>query len=496
MMSNNSGSECRFLSGGGEMGALMRAFAWERSPLGSPDGWHQTLRTSVRLLLNSGHPMFIWYGPDLIQFYNDAYRKTLGPERHPSALGQGGRACWAEIWDIIGPQIDYVMQGKGSTWDEDRLVPLTRNGHLENVWWTYSYVPIDGEDGDVAGVLVVCNDVTAQHLAREALENQTEYLRQLFDQAPGFMAVLRGPDHIFELTNASYNRLTRNRDVLGRSIREAFPEVEGQGYFELLDEVYGTGKAHVGKRMPLTMQASSNETAMQLYVDFVYAPLVDKNGVTTGVFVEGIDVTDHIHNEERLRLINDELQHRVKNTLAVVSAIATQSFRGSNNDAALAAFQGRLGALAKAHDALTVENGAKTSVARVIEGAIGPHRAGEDRFSISGPSIALGSKQAVALAMAVHELGTNAIKYGALSNSAGRIDISWKESRTESLPTFQLQWQERDGPVVAKPFRTGFGSRLIGRIIEGDFGGEVEIRYETSGVSCRVTAPMLNLCTE
>ena len=77
--------------------------------------------------------MFIWYGTDLIQFYNDAYRKTMGPERHPSALGQRGRDCWAEIWPIISPQIDHVMQGKGSTWDEERLVPVTRNGRVENV---------------------------------------------------------------------------------------------------------------------------------------------------------------------------------------------------------------------------------------------------------------------------------------------------------------------------------------------------------------------------
>jgi PAS domain-containing protein len=272
-------AEPRFLAGGGEMGALMRAYDWGSSSLGTPNGWPQTLRTSVRLLLNAGHPMFLWYGPDLIQFYNDAYRKTLGPERHPSALGQHGRDCWAEIWGIIGPQINYVMQGEGSTWDEERLVPVTRNGALENVWWTYSFVPIDGEDGGVTGVLVVCNDVTGQHIARESLQNQTERLRQLFDQAPGFMAVLRGPDHIFELTNASYNRLFGDRPLLGKPVREVFPEVEGQGFFERLDEVYRTGKDHVGRRVPLAMQARSGEPLKQLFLDFVYAPIRDKEVV-------------------------------------------------------------------------------------------------------------------------------------------------------------------------------------------------------------------------
>jgi two-component sensor histidine kinase len=484
-------AEPRFLAGGGEMGALMRAFDWGASSLGSPNRWPQTLRTSVRLLLNAGHPMFLWYGPDLIQFYNDAYRKTLGPERHPSALGQHGRDCWAEIWSIIGPQINYVMQGKGSTWDEERLVPVTRNGALENVWWTYSFVPIDGEDGGVTGVLVVCNDVTDQHIARETLQNQTERLRQLFDQAPGFMAVLRGPDHIFELTNASYNRLFGNRPLLGKPVREVFPEVEGQGFFERLDEVYRTGKDHVGRRVPLAMQARSDEPPKQLFLDFVYAPILDGDGRPTGVFVEGVDVTDHIQNEGRLRLINEELQHRVKNTLAVVSAIASQTFRGSNSNA-LSTFQGRLSAFAKAHDALAVENGTKASIEHVIDGALAPHRAGEGRFSISGPPLVLGSKQAVALAMAIHELGTNAIKYGALSTSGGRVDISWQRA-VDNSSTFQFRWEEKNGPVVAKPSRTGFGSRLIDRIIGGDFGGEVELNYEPSGVICRVTAPMQNL---
>jgi PAS domain-containing protein len=112
------------------------------------------------------------------------------------------------------PQIDYVMQGKGSTWDEDRLVPVTRNGRLEDVWWTYGYNPID-EEGRVAGVLVICMDVTQQHLSKLALERQMNDLQDLFEQAPGFMAVLRGPDHVFALANASYRALVGDRPVQG-----------------------------------------------------------------------------------------------------------------------------------------------------------------------------------------------------------------------------------------------------------------------------------------
>jgi len=166
-----------FLAGGGEMGALTRAHDWSSSPLGRPESWPQSLRTAVRLVLNTNHPMFIWWGPQLIQFYNDAYRQTMGPERHPSALGQGGRECWAEIWHIIGPQIEQVMSGGGATWHENQLVPVTRHGGLQQVYWTYGFSPIDQDDG-IGGVLVVCRDVTEDFIAAAALrEREAELAR-------------------------------------------------------------------------------------------------------------------------------------------------------------------------------------------------------------------------------------------------------------------------------------------------------------------------------
>jgi len=177
MLDINRSTSVDFLAGGGEMGALTRAFDWSATAVGSPDRWPQSLRTTLRLLLNSNHPMFIWWGPELIQFYNDAYRQTMGPERHPSALGQRGRECWAEIWPIIGPQIEQVMSGGGATWHEDQLVPVTRHGALEQVWWTYGYSPID-EDGRIGGVLVICRDVTKEHRAAQVLrEREAELAR-------------------------------------------------------------------------------------------------------------------------------------------------------------------------------------------------------------------------------------------------------------------------------------------------------------------------------
>jgi PAS domain S-box-containing protein len=177
MLSTSKSSYADFLAGGGEMGSLMRAYDWSASPLGRPESWPQSLRTAVRILLNTNQPMFIWWGEELIQFYNDAYRQTMGPERHPSALGQRGRECWAEIWDVIGPEVDHVMSGGVATWHENELIPVTRHGRLEEVYWSYGFSPID-DHGGIGGVFVLCRDVTKDYLASVALrEREAELAR-------------------------------------------------------------------------------------------------------------------------------------------------------------------------------------------------------------------------------------------------------------------------------------------------------------------------------
>ena len=352
-----------FLAGGGELGALTRAFDWSKTSLGPPEAWPQSLRVTVRLVLTSRHPMFIWWGPELIQFYNDAYRETMGPERHPGALGARGRECWDEIWDIIGPQIEYVMTGNGATWHEDQLVPVTRHGRREDVWWTYSFGPIDFE-GEVGGVLVVCKDVTSEHRTREALH-----------------------------------------------------------------------------------------------------------------------------------LVNEELKHRVKNTLTVLGAVATQTFRDPSSKADLAKYQGRLAVFGRAHDLLTAANWAAAPLRDVVGTALTPYRTGEARFTVSGPALIVKSRQALALSLAIHELATNALKYGALSAAGGHVSISWTCEGQETQPNFVFIWQELGGPPVSDPAGVGFGSRLISRVLQDDFGGTVEVTYQATGLICRLTAPLENLAT-
>lgn len=154
-----------FMRGGGTMGALIRAHDWIPA-LGPPESWPQSLRTVIRLMLNTQHPMFVFWGPDHICLYNDAYISFIGPEQHPRMLGAPGKQVWEQIWDVIGPQIELVMSGGGATWHEDQCIPLFRHGALDETYFTYSYSPIDEErmPSGVGGVLVVCAETSQKVL--------------------------------------------------------------------------------------------------------------------------------------------------------------------------------------------------------------------------------------------------------------------------------------------------------------------------------------------
>ena len=167
-----------FLAGGGECGQLARALDWSTTPLGNPSTWPGSLRAIVAMMLRSRHPMFLWWGPALIQIYNDAYLPSFGAGKHPAAMGQKGAECWQEIWPIISPQIDGVLYEQRASWNEDHLVPIFRNDRIEEVYWTYGYSPVIDDSGAVGGVLVVCTETTPRVLA----ERRARTMRLLGDR--------------------------------------------------------------------------------------------------------------------------------------------------------------------------------------------------------------------------------------------------------------------------------------------------------------------------
>ena len=299
-----------FLARGGELGALIRAHDWASTSLGPPQGWTQPLRTAVRLILNSGHPMYIWWGPGLLCLYNDAYRKSIGPERHPSSLGLPAQQVWAEIWPIIGRQVEHVMAGLGATWHENQLVPITRDGKLEDVYWTYSYSPLDDSSAPygVGGVLVVCSETTATVLTAKRREEEAARQREMFSQAPGFIIVMSGAEHRVEFVNDAHRRLFASDGWSGKTIREAFPDLSGQGFFELLDRVYETGEPYRAEKTPVRFRPAGSRVEEIRFLDFTYAPVRDEQRSVVGVFCEGFDATRQIEAEKALRQQEEQLR--------------------------------------------------------------------------------------------------------------------------------------------------------------------------------------------
>jgi len=307
-------TEIDFLLGGGEMGALIRQYPWADSSLGNPSGWPTPLRIMVRLLLTTNHPMFVFWGPEFICLYNDAFSRSQGPEKHPQMLGARGRIVWAEIWHLIGEQIDHVMSAKGATWQENQLVPITRHGRKEDVYWTYGYSPIDDPAAPlgVGGVLVVCTETTQQVLNASRLREAEARWRELFEQAPGFMCSLSGPEHIFEFCNPAYFALIDRDDVIGKRLIDALPWASEQGFIDILDRVYSLGESFVATGARMAVPGRHGSVEVIRYVDFVYQPIVGDNEQVKGIFVLGSDVTERVvanqalrKSEERLRIACD-----------------------------------------------------------------------------------------------------------------------------------------------------------------------------------------------
>ncbi len=240
-----------FLKGGGEMGDRTRRYPWAESSLGPPDQWPKSLQTTVSIILSSRFPMFLWWGPDLIQFYNDAYRPSLGSTgKHPTALGQKGKDCWPEIWDIIYPLIDQVRTTGEPTWSEDQLVPIYRDGAIQDVYWTFGYSAVLGETDNVEGVLVICTETTQKVVYLRELAESKKELEFAIDAADlgtwdldpatnRFTANARlkqwfglQPDEEIDLSKAIDVMHEADRDRVTRAIRYALQPDSG-GYYDI-----------------------------------------------------------------------------------------------------------------------------------------------------------------------------------------------------------------------------------------------------------------------
>lgn len=472
----------------------------------------------------------------------------------------------------------------------------------------------------------------------------------MFDRAPSFMALLSGPEHVFEIANPAYLAIIGDRPVIGLRVADALPDAAAQGYVDILDRVFRTALPYSTSGAHFRRQREPGGPVVDLYLDFVYQPMIDENGVVDGIFVEGFDVTARvlqvkrqealIELGDRIRdlddvpviaqaaaeivarvigasragfgtvdaaretvlmhpnwcaegvepvtgqhhfrdygsfiedlkqgrtviigdvardprtsgsaealhaigisvlvnvpivehgalelvvfahypharelstedldfirqvgdrtqasisragarrhqdVLNQELSHRLKNTLAMVQAIASRTLKGLADEPPVHVFMKRLHALAAAHNVLLQQNWSGAPVEDVVASALGSMEA-VDRLDIQGPSLHLGARIALSMSLLLHELGTNALKYGALSNGEGTVEIRWWTERRDDVDSFVFRWTEKEGPAVAGRTGRGFGSRLIEMGLMGS--GHASMDFRPEGLVAELTAPL------
>jgi PAS domain S-box-containing protein len=308
------GTSTHFLEGTGELRSLIRSHDWSASPLQGPDTWPQSFKTLVGFALDSKFPMFLAWGKELACVYNDAYLEVLGV-KHPWALGQRFQEVWPELWNELFPFVERAMSGE-AVYLENMPLTMYRNGYEEATWFTFTYSPIRDDAGIVQGMCCTCVETTQHMLAERQRALEIERLQSLFQQTPGFMALMSGPEHVYELTNPTYLQLLGHRNVIGQGIREALPELAGQGYFEILDRVFASGEPFIGEALPVKLQRQPNSPLDERLLDFIFQPVKDRDGKVTGIFIQGSDVTEAVkakqaltESEQRMRQLANTIPH-------------------------------------------------------------------------------------------------------------------------------------------------------------------------------------------
>ncbi|MBW9091606.1 PAS domain S-box protein [Rhizobium wenxiniae] len=583
---------------------LLETVDWAAGPVGPKSDWPACLQAAIGIMIPSQAQIVMFWGPEFVAFYNDAYAPTIG-DKHPHAFGKPAREYWSELWSDLEPLLKRVLDKGETVAAKDRPFYIERFGYPETAYFDISYSPVSDQDRTVRGVLCIVNETTERVKADSALRESEERLRAIFAQSAAGIALgdLTGKlisvnDHFCQIVGRPRSeligmpmqdftyaddlpenrRLFKNMVETGDSFEIEKRYIRGDGSLvwvsnsvsAIRDERGNISQAvaisiDIGERRHAqeverhlaSMIASSNDAILGIDLDMTItswnaaaerlygykaeeaigktvlmlvpeerkdeeptilrqikagqivepyetqrlrkdgglvdvllsvSPIRDARGRITGASKTTHDITSRKDAERLKAILINELHHRVKNILATVIAIARQTLgRDKSNRVDVEAFETRLASLSRAQDLLIHGEGQYADINAVVEQAISPYPA--EAFNISGPSVPLPPKAAIALSLALHELATNAAKYGALSVSDGRISVSWHYEPHQNC-RLTIIWEEQGGPEVAPPVRKGFGSTLIERLLSAELRGHAKVFYERSGVRCVVEADM------
>ena len=288
--------------GTGRYKQLFESHDWAATPLGPMAVWPLHLRKSVEFMMDTPQPMFVLWGADKTFLFNEAFLPILG-SRWPDALGESLPRLWRDVWPGLEPFAEAAMSGRGGLVDDVPL-PTWASQYRETRYYTFSYTPVRGLGGEVVGAACICTDTTAKVLSASSAARERNALIRLFENAPGFIAMTEGPDHLFTFANVAYLSFVGVPDVVGRTVAEAMPEIAAQGFIDLLDQVYSTGEPFHARGVPIDVGRGDIR-----FANFVYEPVRNDEGAVVGLFCEGFDITEEKAALEKVQSLQTELIH-------------------------------------------------------------------------------------------------------------------------------------------------------------------------------------------
>jgi PAS domain S-box-containing protein len=459
----------------GSMADIIRNHDWASTSLGPVSSWPPQLKCAVDIAIPSGAQIVMFCGHDFTAIYNDAYAPSIG-NKHPRALGKPAKENWVELWDDLEPLLLKVREDGETVVAKDRPFYIERHGVPETVYFDISYSPVSDEQGHVLAVLCIVNETTERVGYEAKLKRLASIIASSEDAILGIDLAMTVTDW-----NSGAEKLYGfcAEEIVGRPVTLLVPDDR------IDEEARIIARIKAGERVETHETVRRHSSGRLLDVSLTVSPIYDADGKIVGASKIARDITARKEAERVQDLLVGELNHRVKNVLATVAAIARQTFAGLPDvEPARTTFDARLQSLARAHDLLTKGSWKAASLRAAVSEALSPYP--PEQFEISGPNVDVSPKAVVALTLILHELATNAAKYGALGVNSGKVTVSWNVSEAQ----LTLSWKETGGPQVMPPSRKGFGSRLIEALSSGHLRGNVDLNYDVLGVNCMIGAPL------
>ena len=501
------------------MARRIRELDWAAHPFGPPEGWPQSLRAALGICLNSAFPTAIYWGQDLRLLYNDAWSTIPGP-RHPACLGAPAEEVWSDIWHVIEPQFTRVIETGEGLFVDDQMLPMRRYGIEEETYWSYSFTPIRGEDGTIVGIYNSGQETTDKVLRQRqtaflleagervreltgADEIMTEVCRMLGEHLGAMRVGVRERDVSAELFPVSQEWMAEGVAPAGPGVHwpwlgrlrdglEAGRAVRVDSTSKLEDsrarEMFGRLGAEAALALPSFKFASLN-AVMFVHREKPHGWTDEEVATAEQVFGLATQTIERERVLAREKAMMQEIDHRARNLLGISQALVRLT-RAEDVAGYKSSLLDRLSALGKTLTILSDAKWVGASLRDVLESELAPFlSAGEGRVRLKGPRVVLPPSMVQPVAMALHELTTNAVKYGALAGDEGTLDIGWDLGEGGVL---RLVWRERSAAVAGavEPETAGFGTQLLTLAVEDQLDGRITRDVRDGAFECELTLPV------